>query len=306
MSNEVVPIARPGQLSRFTPDQVELIKRTICRGASDDELQLFLYQCNRTRLDPFARQIYSVERREKRGNDWVKVRSTQVSIDGFRLIALRSAQYAGQTGPEWCGPDGVWHDVWLSPRPPVAARVGVLRRDFTEPCYGVARFEAYAQRGREGEPTRMWATMPDVMIAKCAECLALRRAFPQDLADIYAPEELHQAEQPVDTVRPRVAPLPAPPGPVERLQPQVIPVPIGGTDKSNWVAWGSDLVAQLQLTDDLAEVANWQTFNQAALERCELESPAVYKRLLANIKAAEERLEAAIPEADFLEPEPVE
>ena len=193
MSNELVHVAEVS----YSREQLDLIKRTFALDATDDEFALFVATAQRLNLNVFAKQVHFVKRKGRA--------ITQIAIDGFRVVAERSGTYEGQTAAQWCGEDGVWRDVWLSSKePPAAARVGVYRRGWREPLYCVARWGAYAQRDRDGNINQMWSTMGDVMLAKCAEALALRKAFPQDLSGVYTSDEMGQADNP------ETAPISAP------------------------------------------------------------------------------------------------
>jgi phage recombination protein Bet len=175
-------------------DQIEVWKRTFCKGANDDELKLFISTCQRTGLSPEARQIYMVPRWDSKLG--ANVMTPQTSIDGFRVIAERSGHYVGQVGPFFTD-DGKWSDVWLKDGYPKAAKVGILRNDFKEPMWAIARWESYVQTNKSGQVTNMWHKMPDIMLAKCAEALALRKAFPQDLSGLYTSDEVHYESAPV-------------------------------------------------------------------------------------------------------------
>lgn len=183
----------PGQHD-WTPEQRAALRHMGIENAPVADQRIFLHQVQRTGLDPFAGQIHMVGRRDRdRGRT---VWTIQTSIDGFRLIAERTGLYAGQTEPQWCGPDGQWVDVWVHSTPPVAARIGVYRKDWAHPVYAVAKFSEYAVHKAGGGLGPFWRRMPSHMIAKVAEALALRKAFPQDLSGLYTTDEMDRANAP--------------------------------------------------------------------------------------------------------------
>jgi phage recombination protein Bet len=188
------------EFSKFSKADIEAARNMICKEAPDEIIRLILHRCSQLGCDPLARMIYAVLRNGK----W----QLQSSIDLFRSIASADADYGGQDGPFWCGEDGVWKDVWLSKDKPAAAKVGVYRKGFSAPTYAVANWDAYAVTGSQGF---MWNKMPALMLAKTAEALALRKAFPQKLAGLYTNDEMAQADNPKHvTSAPLPVALPAP------------------------------------------------------------------------------------------------
>lgn len=178
----------------YSPEKIALIRNTVCKGAGPEEFELFLHACNRTGLDPFMRQIYAVFRNEKKPNgSWGKAMTIQTGIDGYRLIAERSGNYAPgkETSYQYDAQgmlvsatayvkkrtdDGTWHDVSAT-----------------------AFYDEYVQTTKDKDtgietPTKFWFKMRHTMLAKCAESLALRKAFPAELSGVYTTEEMKQAD----------------------------------------------------------------------------------------------------------------
>lgn len=188
MENKEVAVKEKEQAVQtitWTKEQVELIKRTVAKGTTDDELALFLYIAKRTGLDPFARQIYCVKRWDSEQEKMVM--TPQTGIDGFRLIADRTGRYAPGTI--------TWETNKDNPQDLAAtATIKKFVGGEWHEISATAFFQEYAQHKKDGSLTRMWTKMPRLMIGKCAEALVLRKAFPAELSGVYTSDEMMQAD----------------------------------------------------------------------------------------------------------------
>lgn len=173
----------------FSPDQEQMIRDSFANGATKQEFEMLITIAKTRRLNPILRQIHFVKRwdSQKQREVW----STQVSIDGLRAVAQRTGLYDGQDEPEF-----EYNGKELR-----SAKVRVYRKDWNRPAVGVALFDEYAQRKKDGSLTQFWREKPHIMLAKCAEALAMRKAFPEDLSGLYTPEEMPEVER-----RPYISP----------------------------------------------------------------------------------------------------
>jgi phage recombination protein Bet len=178
----------------FTPEQRAMIRNSFANGANDREFEVLMAVASLRRLNPLLKQIYFVKRYDsmKRCDVW----ATQVSIDGLRAIAERTGLYAGQDEPVFVEDD----------KSIKACKVSVYRKDWPRPAVGVAYWSEYVQTTKEGKVTMMWREKGHVMISKCAEAIALRKAFPEDMSGLYAHEEFGRADVEVESVAEIVEP----------------------------------------------------------------------------------------------------
>lgn len=196
MNQVAVRQAEPNYL---IPQQLkDIYMKTVFNGLTEDEAVVAYRLAKRRNLDVEAKQIFFVPYTDKGGRRTVV---SQTSIDGFRLIASKSGNYGGSVDPKLTvkfkdGTKAVLSHEEYDPSEIehiISGTISVINTDFPQPQTATALFKSYCKQ-YNGNPTGLWATMPDVMILKCAEALALRKAFPQDLSGIYTSDEMEQAK----------------------------------------------------------------------------------------------------------------
>lgn len=207
MSNVVA--LQPSRAPAYNAAQLDLIRRTVAADCNKDEFDLFCTVVRNTGLDPFRKQIYALV--YNKDNNAKRRMSIITGIDGMRAVAARSGRYR----PDEDEPS-FEYDAELkghtNPLGLVKASVRIWIKDIGSaewrPVAGWAYWDEFApvadewaydeQKGKR-QPTGklklegQWPKMGRVMLAKCAEAQALRRAFPEDLSSVYEAAELDQA-----------------------------------------------------------------------------------------------------------------
>lgn len=184
---EANDLSRILEQPRFSKEERSIMLQTCCGGASEKEAEQLIAIAEARGLNPIKGECYFVKRWDSARS--VNVWAVQAGIDSLRIKADETGLYDGQDEPEYeHNKEG---EVTLS-------RVRVWRKGISRAFVGVARWSEYVQYAKDGKtPTRFWERMPYNQLAKCAEALALRKAFPKQLSKVYVAEEMAQADNPV-------------------------------------------------------------------------------------------------------------
>ncbi len=166
---------------------IEVVRKTIFPGADDAELALFIHKCTQVGVSPLDKALIPIKFRNPDGTFTI---SFIVTIDLLRSRSEDSGQYNGIDEPEFEG--DIQQEV--DGKPPITVpelcRVKVYRKGIDRPFVGVARWKEYYPGQGKGHK---WRQMPTLMLSKCAEALARRLAFPQQLNKLYTAEEMEMA-----------------------------------------------------------------------------------------------------------------
>lgn len=161
-------------------------------GTPPHEILAFVSVAQALGRNPFRREVYLVKRwdSDKRR----EVYTLQMGIDGWRSTAHETGMCDGISEAEYeYDEDGNLK----------YAVVSVWRKGCAHPFRHRVAYSEYVQKKKDGSPNRFWALMPHVMLGKCAETGALRKAFPNRFAGVYAPEEMQSMDEYQVSIHPK-------------------------------------------------------------------------------------------------------
>ncbi len=214
MASNAIEIQHPGQLQKveITSDQLTLARNTVANGLQDAEFELFLYDCKRQGVHPLDRLLIPVVTLDDKG---VRHLSMWTTIDLLRSRAAESGEYAGSEDAQFEYLEGATN--------PQSATVSVYRLVQSQRCMftATARWSEYFPGDKRGFK---WKQSPHIMLGKCAESLALRKAFPKQLASLYAQEELERAESQPEPAQEPIKKTTSKPAPQQAAQPAHAPM----------------------------------------------------------------------------------
>ena len=172
----------------WTQEQERIIKDQVAGGMNppitNAEFAYFAEVCRTRRLSPIAGQIVPV----RRGGKMI----IQTTIHGLRAMADETGDYAPGSPTRFITTSD---DKLFSATAYVLKYVHGTWHEVAE----VAHWDEYRD-----DRSPIWKDKPRLMLAKCAEALALRRAFPAKLGGIYTDDELGpERAEPAERARPR-------------------------------------------------------------------------------------------------------
>lgn len=177
---------------------MQTVRETVFPGATDPELALFFNRCAVVGCNPLDQLIFPMKFQDKNSESGFKV----VFITSINLLRSKSEEsgvYNGMDEPEFSDEkielaftEKVWkdnfsEDVERTIQVPEWCKVKVYRKDVDRPFIGKCYWTEYYPGQVKGA---QWRMRPHVMLAKVAEALARRLAFPDKLNKLYTDEEL--------------------------------------------------------------------------------------------------------------------
>lgn len=144
----------------------------------------FTQTCLAHKLNPFKRQAHLVGYDGKDG----PVFSVITGIDGYRSIAHRTGLYAGRDQTKFAfTKDGKIFSATVT----VSKLTGGQKVPYTATVF----YDEAVQTNYKNEPNAIWSKRPKGQLDKCAEALALRMAFPDDLGGLYTDAEIDPEQE---------------------------------------------------------------------------------------------------------------
>lgn len=173
---------------------IQTLINTVAKGASKEEFAMFTEICKATGLNPFKKEIWFIKT-----SAGVQM---MVGLNGFYCIANNNPNF-----------DGIETEVIENDKGQIVKAIArVYRKDRRIPMVAEAYMSEF------GKTHGVWKSMPRIMLTKCAESLALRKAFPQELNGLYTQEEMPAEFAEPKNITPPAKPI-AKPEPKKRLEP---------------------------------------------------------------------------------------